>query len=48
MHGHLGATAALWKNVAAGFSPLALDAVAADSIGVIVSYEVPFWVTVSF
>jgi prolipoprotein diacylglyceryltransferase len=48
MHGHLGASVAVFKNVAAGFSPLALDAVAADSIGVIVSYEVPFWVTVAF
>ncbi len=48
VHGHLGATFALWKNVAAGFSPLALDGVSADAIGVIVSYEVPFWVTVAF
>jgi hypothetical protein len=48
LQGHVGLSVAIFKNLAVGFSPLALDGVANEAIGVIVSYEVPIWLTVAF
>jgi hypothetical protein len=48
LYGHLGASFAIFKNLAVGFSPLALDGVANEAIGTIVSYEIPFWLTGAF